>query len=155
MDSTIKKAIKTTDLNAQYDTCAKELLSNKIILAHILKGTVEEFKEMEPTEIVLLIEGEPYVSKVAVEPGLTNQVMSHLGHKITGNNTEDLDVGEGKIYFDIIFYVRMKDGISQMIINIEAQKSASPGYPILNRAIYYTSRSSDEQKKILIKTSLF
>lgn len=53
--------IRSADIKAQYDECAKRLLSNKIILAHILKGTVDEFKEMNPEEIILLIEGEPYI----------------------------------------------------------------------------------------------
>lgn len=64
MENTVKDAITVTNLNAQYDACAKQLLSNKIILAHILKGTVEEFKKMKPADIVPLIEGEPYVSEV-------------------------------------------------------------------------------------------
>lgn len=140
-------AIKTTSLNAQYDACAKALLSNKIILAHILKGTVEEFKEMKAEEIVPLIEGEPYVSEVPTEPGVTNCVMTHSGNRIAGRNAEDVEVNEGKVYFDIIFYVRMRDGISQILVNIEAQKSATPGYHIKNRAIYYTSRMISSQKE--------
>ena len=40
-----------------------------------------------------------------------------------------METKEGAIRFDIIFYVRMKDGISQIIVNIEAQKNSSPGYP--------------------------
>lgn len=41
MKNTVKDVIAVTSLNAQYDACAKQLLSNKIILAHILKETVE------------------------------------------------------------------------------------------------------------------
>ena len=32
------------------------------------------------------------------------------------------------IRFDIIFYVRMKDELSQIIINVEAQKDEPDGY---------------------------
>lgn len=147
MDGNVKKLVKATNLNAQYDACAKQLLSNKIILAHILKGTVEEFKEMEPTEIVFLIEGESYVSEVPVDPGETNQVMTQSGNKLVGNNTEDTELGEGKVYFDIIFYVRTKDRVSQILVNLEAQRSANPGYYVKNRAIYYTSRMLSSQKE--------
>lgn len=147
MDHIVGDTIKATNLNAQYDHCAKQLLSNKIILAHILKGTVEEFKELKPEEILPLIEGEPYVSEVSIEPGETNTVLTHSGNKITGNNTEDAQLGEGKIYFDIIFYVKMRDGISQMIINIEAQKMLTQRYPLKNRAIYYSSRMLSSQKE--------
>lgn len=51
------------------------------------------------------------------------------------------------IRFDIVFYVRMKDGLSQMIINVEAQKSKPQGYDILNRAIFYVSRLISSQKE--------
>lgn len=134
-------------MNAQYDENAKKLLSNKIILAHIVKGTIAEFKDSNPEDIVQLIEGEPYVSSVPVEPGQTNQVLKNKGSKIAGNNTEDNELEEGTIYFDIIFYMRMKNGISQIIVNIEAQKDGTPGYALMNRAIFYTSRMISSQKE--------
>lgn len=138
--------IKTTDKYAQYDACAKALLSHKIILAHILKGTIEEFKDLRPEEIVPSIEGEPYISEVPVEAGVTNHFFRKPEDKIIGNNTESTELEEGTIYFDIIFYVRMRDGLLQMIINIEAQKSLPSDYHIMNRAIYYTSRIISSQK---------
>ena len=49
--------------------------------------------------------------------------------------------------FDIIFYVKMKDGLSQIIINVEAQKDEPDGYNILNRAIFYVSRMISSQKE--------
>lgn len=51
------------------------------------------------------------------------------------------------IRFDIIFYVRMRDGLSQIIINVEAQKDEPNGYDILNRAIFYVSRMISSQDK--------
>lgn len=134
-------------MKAQYDENAKKLLSNKIFLAHILKGTVTEFKDANPRDIISLIEGEPYVSTVSVEPGMTNQVLENPKSKIKGSNTENMETKEGAIRFDIIFYVRMKDGISQIIVNIEAQKNSSPGYPLMNRAIFYTCRMISSQKE--------
>ena len=65
------------------------------------------------------IEGEPLVSKVSTEPGETNQTFHD---KITGNNTENTELGEGTIFFDVIFYVRMKDGVSR-IINFALNKN--------------------------------
>lgn len=109
MDNTFRKSVKATDLNAQYDACAKELLSNKILLAYILKETVDEFKSMKPQEIIPLIEGEAYVSEVPIDPGQTNQMMKHFGAKIVGTKSESTEVGEGQITFDIIFYVRMRE----------------------------------------------
>lgn len=69
--------------------------------------------------IMELIEGEPLVSKVSTEPGETNQTFHD---KITGNNTENTELGEETIFFDVIFYVRMKDGVSR-IINFALNKN--------------------------------
>ena len=41
----------------------------------------------------------------------------------------------------------MKDGLSQIIINVEAQKDEPNGYEILNRAILYVSRLISSQKE--------
>ena len=46
----------------------------------------------------------------------------------------------------------MKDGLSQIIINVEAQKDESKGYEILNRAIFYVSRLISSQKNVILKT---
>lgn len=67
--------------------------------------------------------------------------------QIIGLNTENSEINEGMIRFDIIFYVRMKDGLTQMIINIEAQKEEPSKYNILNRAIFYISRIISSQKE--------
>ena len=49
---------------ACYDANAKMLLSEKIILAHILAGCVEEFADMDPQVILGYIEGEPEISSI-------------------------------------------------------------------------------------------
>lgn len=41
----------------------------------------------------------------------------------------------------------MRDGLSQIIINVEAQKDEPNGYDILNRAIFYVSRMISSQKE--------
>ena len=147
MDTEIKNAVSATDQDAQYDDKAKRLLGNKIILAHILVKTVDEFKGMNPKDVVSYIEGEPFISVVPVEPGLTNAEQEKDGQRIVGLNTENAEINEGLIRFDIIFYVRMKDGISQVIVNLEAQKDEPTGYHILNRAVFYVSRLVSSQKE--------
>ncbi len=62
-------------------------------------------------------------------------------------NTENAEINEGLVRFDIIFYVRLKDGISQVIVNIEAQKDEPASYHILNRAVFYVSRLVSSQKE--------
>ena len=56
------------------------------------------------------------------------------------------EVNAGYILFDIIFYVRLKEGRSKIIINIEAQRKEPTEYDILNRAIFYVSREISSQK---------
>lgn len=136
-----------TDRDTQYDNSAKRLIAHKIILARILVKTVEEFKGMDPLEVAALIEGLPYISAVPVEPGLTNAVHFQNGQRLVGFNTENQELNEGLVRFDIVFYVRMKDGLSQIIINVEAQKDEPGEYEILNRAVFYVSRLISSQKE--------
>ena len=136
-----------TDRDAQYDNSVKRLIAHKIILVRILVKTVEEFKGMDPLEVAALIEGLPYISAVPVEPGLTNAVHFQNGQRLVGFNTENQELNEGLVRFDIVFYVRMKDGLSQIIINVEAQKDEPGEYEILNRAVFYVSRLISSQKE--------
>ena len=151
MNTELKNAVLSTDIKAQYDECVKKLLGHKIILAHILAKSIDEFRGMRPEEVVHLIEGEPLISKVPVEPGLTNKIVGV--DEIVGLNTENSEVYAGYVRFDIIFYVRTKDGVSQIIINIEAQKTDPTDYDILNRAIFYISRMISSQKNREFKGS--
>ena len=125
MDNELIYSADATYQKAQYDASAKRLLGQKIILAHILIRLVEEFKGMDADMVASLIEGEPYISQVPVEPGLTNKEMvdSGTGERIVGLNTESSEIDEGKVCFDIIFYVRMRDGLAKMIINLEASQT--------------------------------
>ena len=147
MNTELKSAVMATDRDAQYDNSAKRLIAHKIILARILVKTVEEFKGMDPLEVAALIEGLPYISAVPVEPGLTNAVHFQNGQRLVGFNTENQELNEGLVRFDIVFYVRMKDGLSQIIINVEAQKDEPGEYDILNRAVFYVSRLISSQKE--------
>ena len=125
MDNELVYSADATYQKAQYDASAKRLLGQKIILAHILIRLVEEFKGMDADMVASLIEGEPYISQVPVEPGLTNKEMvdAGTGERIVGLNTESSEIDEGKVCFDIIFYVRMRDGLAKMIINLEASQT--------------------------------
>lgn len=147
MNTELKSAVMATDRDSQYDNSAKRLIAHKIILARILVKTVEEFKGMDPLEVAVLIEGLPYISAVPVEPGLTNAVHFQNGQRLVGFNTENQELNEGLVRFDIVFYVRMKDGLSQIIINVEAQKDEPGEYEILNRAVFYVSRLISSQKE--------
>ena len=148
MNTEIANAVNAAGDKAQYDIRVKRLLAQKSILAHILVKTVDEFKGMKPEDVVKYIEGEPGISVVPVEPGLANMEKTDAtGQRIVGLNTENAEINEGLVRFDIIFYVRMKNGLSQIIVNIEAQKDEPTEYKILNRAIFYVSRLISSQKE--------
>lgn len=123
---------------AQYDACAKRILAQKIILAHIISKCIKEFKNIDPKEIVNYIEGEPRID-IPIDQDLTNST-------IRGLNNEDITINEGLVRFDIVFYLRVKDDLSKIIINIEAQKKEPNKYSLLNRAIFYASRLISSQK---------
>ena len=148
MNTEIKNAVNAAGNMAQYDNRVKRILSEKHILAHILAKTVDEFKGMDPSDIVTYIEGEPKIGIVPVEPGLTNiEKTDESGQRVKGLNSENVEANEGLIRFDIIFYVRLKNGLSQIIVNVEAQKDEPVSYKILNRAIFYVSRLISSQKE--------
>ena len=155
MSSELKNMVTATDIKAGYDASAKRLLGNKSILAHILIKTVKEFKGMRPGEVADLIEGTPYIGKIPIEPGLTNAVSESTGDRVIGFNTENTEINEGQVRFDIVFYVRMRDGLSQVIINVEAQQKEPGSYDILNRSVFYVSRLISSQKERDFKNSKY
>ena len=133
-----------TDLNIisgkeAYDKEVKTLLANRQVLAIILKAVVNEFQNMELSDIVTCIET-PEVGERKVHPGQTNK-------KIYGKANENNIIGEGMVTFDIIFdvYFPAKDDTVKMIINIEAQRENNPGYELVTRGIYYTAREISSQ----------
>lgn len=134
---------------AQYDQKAKQILRDKNILAHILVKSIDDFRGMNPKDVIPFIEGDPYVSVVPVDESLTNTEVGTTedGDRIIGMNTEDSAILEGLIRFDVVFYLRLKDGISQVIVNVEAQKDEPSEYDIINRAVFYTSRMISSQKE--------
>ena len=110
MDNELIYSADATYQKAQYDASAKRLLGQKIILAHILIRVVEEFKGMDADTVASLIEGEPYISQVPVEPGLTNKetVDARTGERIVGLNTESSEIDEVKIMCNL------SEGVEEM-----------------------------------------
>lgn len=146
--SAISKGIEIADQEAQYDASVKRLLSQKIILAWILKECVSEFKPFSIPQIMKCIEGDPQVAVAAVDQDEEDYVVKMPEEQILGMNAEDSTINEGKIYYDIRFSAIVPgNGESvQLIINIEAQKSDKTPYPLIKRAIYYVSRMISAQK---------
>ena len=155
----LKNAVSASGKEAQYDEHAKNIAGQKFIIANILAKSVEAFRGMKPKDIIPYIEGEPYISKVPVEPGHTNAAREENGQRVVGLNTENQEINEGLVRFDVICYVRLpeRDGekvpdgkkkpLTQIIINLEMQKDQPREYQILNRAVFYVSRQISAQKE--------
>ncbi len=153
MDQEMRNTIRASAAEAEYDERAKRVLGHKVVLAYILIHTVDEFRRMGVPDVVRLIEGEPMIGTVPADPGLTNTGEPGNGSRIAGFNTEQPEINEGLVRFDIVFYVRTRDGLSQIIINVEAQKDEPTSYHVLNRAVFYVSRLISSQKgRDFIKT---
>lgn len=99
MDSpaAIAQALHTTEGNSAYDEACKRLLSQKIILAWIMKSCLEEYRDLDVTEIAQkCIEGTPSISKESVFP-------DDVGPLIQGTETTDKSLSERTITYDISF----------------------------------------------------
>ena len=129
--TTLAQGLHVTDDSAGYDAACKRVLSEKAILARIMKSCLEEYKDCDVNEIAeKYIEGQPQVSVVPVLPDEDNTIIS-------GMDTEDKSVREGTVTYDIRFRAivpNSKERIA-LIINVEAQNDFYPGYPIIKRGI--------------------
>lgn len=93
----------------------KRVLSEKAILARIMKSCLEEYKDQDVNDIAeKYIEGQPQVSTVPVRPdeGVT---------VISGMDTEDKSVHEGSVTYDIRFRAIAPGSDEQigLIINLD------------------------------------
>lgn len=134
----ISNTIDSTKDKIQYDEHVRQILKDKGILAYILKYAVKEFKDYSIDDAKAAIDGEPEVAIRSVRP----EAVSTL-------ENESKIPGEGKMYFDILFYAVTNDGYRQkMYINIEAQKSFYPGYDLVTRGIVYPARLISQQMDV-------
>ncbi len=143
IDTTIAKNIRVADEKASYDAACKRLLSEKIILAWIMKNCLEEYRDYEVDAIAeKYIEGTPQVGEVAVAPDESNGISM-----IQGAGNEATSLTEGTVTYDIRFFATapVSGELIRLIINLEAQNDFYPGYPLIKRGIYYCSRMISAQ----------
>lgn len=146
-----------TEGKAAYDSRVKELLSDKQILAWIMKYTMQEFESMTVKEIIPCIEGEPEISTIPVNTGFPKEAENGvkkgsaekeklIKEAITGIRNESSIPNEGVIFYDIRFYVVTPDKQQmKILVNLEAQKQYYPGYDLVTRALFYCARMISEQ----------
>lgn len=88
VENHLAHTIGQTENEARYDKATKKLLANKLVLAHIMKGCVEEYRSGPVHEIAeKYIEGEPEIGTVGVHADDTNRVHhSTADSTISGSN---------------------------------------------------------------------
>ncbi len=119
-ETTIAPGLHATDDSAGYDAACKRVLSEKAILARIMKACMDEYKNCDVNEIgAKYIEGQPQVSAVPVLPDKGGTIIS-------GMDTEDKSVREGTVTYDIRFraIVPGSGEIISLIVNVEAQNDS-------------------------------
>ena len=85
---------ETVKYRRRYDAAAKKLVSQKAILAYILKSTMEEFQDVSVKQIAEeLIEGTPKVSTIAVHQDTTD----------APEDSEDSAVPDASVMLDISY----------------------------------------------------
>ncbi|WP_115716425.1 hypothetical protein [Amedibacterium intestinale] len=63
---------------------------------------------------------------------------------IKESNIVDESIPGARIEYDKLYEVKLPK--TKIFVNIEAQSKENPGYPLMNRAVYYVSRLIDRQK---------
>ena len=135
--------IENDEYKKLYDAQCKKILSEKAILARIMKECVAEFKDYDVDEIAeRYIIDEPVIAGVNV-----HMDESVRGDKLAACSVEDTSIDEGTVTYDIRFtaIVPEIDEKIRLILNLEAQNDFYPGYPIIKRGIYYCSRLISSQ----------
>ena len=143
MNSLGASVLSTEEGKAKYDQTMLNVLSDKQVLAWILKRFVSEYEHLPLEEIeTKYIEPETIlVSKAGV---------SRDSSRIKGLSEKDSTQMEGTIYYDIVFQAYYPGNEQEKIglyINLEAQADYYPGYPLEMREIYYGARRLTSQLK--------
>ena len=142
MGKTMKETESKESLIRRYDAAYKEILSQKIILAWIMRDSMDEFSECSPKEIAsCFVEDMLVVSEIPVD-GEHEEWFP----RIHGVNTEDTSPNEGRITYDIRFTVTSPETGRRIWVDVEPQREFRPGYSILKRGFYYLARMISAQR---------
>ena len=158
-ESEIARTLDVAGAQAMYDASARKLVSQKAVLAYILKSTMDEFASVPVKQIAEeLIEDSPRISEAAVhqdspDAAQGERVRLSGSDQARGVAGEDVSIREGTVRYDIRFAARVPgDGERiEIIVNIEIQNRDTPGYPIPKRGIYYGARLISAQRGTIFK----
>ena len=119
----------------RYDAHCKRVLSNRMVLAHLLRATMEEFGDIDAEVIATR-----YIEGI---PGQENHTP-----RIQGLRNERDNPNRNSNFFDVIFHA-LKPGTGEpipIIINVEAQSDSYPGYDLTDRGVFYLGCMIADQK---------
>ena len=152
-----------------YDASCKRLLADRSVLARILKGSLQEYLNFDISVIAeFCIEREAQIGSVPVLPesgqadlngtfGTSRSPEERRQNdsaqpedrprSVRGISNEDVSRTEGSIFYDIRFLASVpeENRTKRLMIDVEAQNKFYPGYPLIMRAMYYSSRMISSQ----------
>lgn len=162
----ISDALEGNECKDRLDTEVKKVLSDKTVLAWILKYSTSEFEPYSIETIKTCIEGTPEVGTHPVNPRSkrTDRKKGKRQYKyvdqkqseaITGSDTVDKVPGEGTITYDIRLYaITPTKQRVKLILNVEAQKTFQKlRYDLVTRGMFYVARMISAQKGTEFKGS--
>lgn len=117
----------------QLDNSCKKLLSEKQILAHIMKRCTDEFRSFSIDDII----AKCIAPSPDINLGDANDDQTGI---IVGNSQEEVTLPDVKNFYDIKFDATVpskNNSAIQMIMNIEAQNRSYLTYNISTRGIFY------------------
>lgn len=147
----VLSSLQITADTAGLDQASKDIYKNKEVLAVILKGVVREFESYSYEEIMDFIEADSITGDEEVSPGRTNT-------RIQGSDKEFAVLNEKVSLFDTrLKAVNPELSDEKILVNLhidlEAQKTYRPGYPIEKRGMYYLTRELGSQLTLVTEST--
>ena len=125
-----------------YDARCKRILSNKMLLAHLMRATMHEYADVDPEVIATR-----YIEGIAAKENLAPKIQGLRNERNAPNRTAN--------FFDVLFYALLP-GSEQYIpifINVEPQSDFTPGYELQNRGVFYLGCMIADQKDSVFEKS--
>lgn len=117
MKNELYRGLSQTELKARCDESCKRLLSNKEIIARVLKFTVDEFSELDINYIRDFCIERKQIYHMPKE--LTGEQDGLSAEMITGRDSESTIGGEGAFRYDVVFSNHLTAKAKAQILNEE------------------------------------
>lgn len=137
----IAKQIDIAGDKSHYNAHALSILSDKIVLAHLMQGVVKECQDQSIEEIISNLPDKTDIKVTPVHPG-------EASPRVQEDKNEDVVPAEGTTTYDIRFHYFASNLAKKikLLVNVEAQKRFTPGYDLVTRTVYYGARMISSQR---------